>query len=150
MKESEREILLDIFENTESPHKIIVELREASRDAVITLEDLDDEWFRELKEAKASPEPEPYDGLKEIKGSWTKEKPTKPGYYWFYRKCDRIPELLQISFQNSRNDFMIQRCGIGTDRGFFTLNKANPINGTNLWPEGYWLGPLEAPTSRND
>jgi len=52
MTEDEREILLDIFENTESPNKIKITLDPISRDVTIVYEDCDDEWFRELQSAQ--------------------------------------------------------------------------------------------------
>ena len=50
MTESQREILLDIFENMESPDKIKITLDPITRDVNLLLEDCDDEWFRELQE----------------------------------------------------------------------------------------------------
>lgn len=52
MNEEERELLLDIFENTEAPEKIKIILDPLTRDVTIVYEDLDDEWFRELQAAQ--------------------------------------------------------------------------------------------------
>lgn len=50
MTEDQRELLLDIFENTEAINKISITLEPLSRNITIVYEDLDDEWFRELQE----------------------------------------------------------------------------------------------------
>ena len=52
MTEDEREILLDIFENTESPNKVKITFDPISRDVTIVYEDCDDEWFLELQSAQ--------------------------------------------------------------------------------------------------
>jgi hypothetical protein len=49
--DAQREILADIFDNTEALDKITVEIDPVSRSVTIRYEDLDDEWFRELAEA---------------------------------------------------------------------------------------------------
>jgi hypothetical protein len=54
MTELEREVLLDIFENTESPEKIKISLDPISRDVTVIYEDCDDEWFRELQTASST------------------------------------------------------------------------------------------------
>lgn len=54
MTEEQRELLLDIFENTESPNKVTISLDPISRDVTIVYEDMDDEWFRELQSAQES------------------------------------------------------------------------------------------------
>ena len=54
MNEDERELLLDIFENTEAPEKIKIVLDPRTRDVTIVYEDCDDEWFRELQAAQQS------------------------------------------------------------------------------------------------
>jgi len=57
MNEQERELLLDIFGNTESPEKVKIILDPISRDVTIIYEDCDDEWFRELQAAQHGVEP---------------------------------------------------------------------------------------------
>ena len=52
MTEEERGILVDIFSNTELPDKVEITLDPISRDVTIVYKDCDDEWFRELIEAK--------------------------------------------------------------------------------------------------
>ena len=54
MSEEGRELLLDIFENTEALQKIIITLDPLTRDVTILYEDCDDEWFRELQAAQIS------------------------------------------------------------------------------------------------
>ena len=54
MTEEERKLLLDIFENTESPEKVNIILDPISRNVTIVYEDCDDEWFRELQSAQQS------------------------------------------------------------------------------------------------
>jgi hypothetical protein len=49
--DDQREILADIFENTEALDKITVEIDPVSRSVTIRYEDIDAEWFRELREA---------------------------------------------------------------------------------------------------
>ncbi len=44
------QILADIFENHDNPEKITVEAFPETRDILIKIEDLDDEWFQELKD----------------------------------------------------------------------------------------------------
>jgi hypothetical protein len=46
--EEQREILADIFVNTEAIASVTIALDTVSRSVVITYEDLDDEWFNEL------------------------------------------------------------------------------------------------------
>jgi hypothetical protein len=45
------EILADIFSNTDEVSKITLKLDPVSRSIVVSYEDLDDEWFRELTES---------------------------------------------------------------------------------------------------
>lgn len=54
MNEEMRAVLLDIIQNTELLDKVSVTLNPLTRDVVITYEDLDDEWFKELEVAKVS------------------------------------------------------------------------------------------------
>ena len=51
MTEDEKEIVNDIFDNHDNLDKISVELNTETHDVVIRIQDLDNEWFRELKEA---------------------------------------------------------------------------------------------------
>lgn len=47
--ESMRALLLDIIENTERLEKIDVRVDPVSRTVTITYDDLDDEWFNEVR-----------------------------------------------------------------------------------------------------
>lgn len=51
MNETQREVLLDILENTESLYKIEIMFDKLSRDVTIQYDHMDDEWFKELVEA---------------------------------------------------------------------------------------------------
>lgn len=65
---------------------------------------------------------------------WTRETPTKPGYYWFrntterYRESRSTPEIMQLRLYAGR-----LALGNSTVKGFTLLET------------GEWIGPLEVP-----
>jgi hypothetical protein len=64
--------------------------------------------------------------------TWTTEKPSKPGWYW-WRKVGHKPEMLRVSggYSNMIVSVMLS-----------TRVMSRPIENDD---EGEWAGPLEAP-----
>jgi hypothetical protein len=48
MTENERELLVDIIQNTESPEKVLISLDSVTRNVTVVILDCDDQDFKEL------------------------------------------------------------------------------------------------------
>jgi len=62
--------------------------------------------------------------------SWAKEKPTKPGWYWYFDDEEFPPEILKIN-----EDLMVVNVDITVPMEEYP---------------GAWLGPLELPEKQNE
>jgi hypothetical protein len=70
---------------------------------------------------------------------WTKEKPTKEGYYW---ACD--PTLYDPMIVR------IERFGEGGLFVEFPGSEGDYLNREKIWDNEYWYGPIEVPEFKED
>jgi hypothetical protein len=70
-----------------------------------------------------------------IDPEWTTEKPSKPGWYWYRSKRDRLQIIELIEWNNELR-------AIGVSQGMYSHLEAHRVP---YGPEAEWAGPLEPP-----